>query len=433
VLVPVASRSVAPRLQFVIPELIPTQIVAKGDKRTEATPALEEERALSATEIVGVIWLVGMAFVAMRWILSWRAAAKLRRAAEASGRCTTIDGVNVIFSEDVISPVAAGLFSPVVLAPADGLDRAAMLHEAAHVRRFDAWTRLLAQIACAMYWFNPLVWACARLAQLEQECACDDEVLFAGVSPLDYADVLLHAARPTRAAVLAIGGSQMETRLRAIIDPLRRRAPLTFRRTVAAAAMMLVALTAAASVSLIAPSSFDDPQSEELPDVTLADTTRSSSADAAAIATLHELAKKPKTWRGDLVAQRARWALRTIGDGDLTAIHRALDDRDWRVRAYAAWTIAVAEDARAVPRLMELMDDPIWRMRAMAAFALAATRDPRAEAVMERATADRAWQVRHESARYFRRIDSASSARILAALAKDEHVAVRLIAAGDEQ
>ena len=74
-----------------------------------------------------------------------------------------------------------GLLAPnVILLPADadswGEDRlrAVLLHELAHIRRNDWESRLIAQIMCAVYWFNPLVWFAARRMQVEAERACDD-------------------------------------------------------------------------------------------------------------------------------------------------------------------------------------------------------------------------------------------------------------------
>src|SRR5687768_13972146 len=59
-------------------------------------------------------------------------------------------------------PVAAGIFRPSIVMPADADTwsasrlRVVVLHELAHVRRRDCLTHLLAQAACAFHWFNPL-------------------------------------------------------------------------------------------------------------------------------------------------------------------------------------------------------------------------------------------------------------------------------------
>src|SRR5262249_19156055 len=58
-------------------------------------------------------------------------------------------------------PMAWGIVNPAVLMPADADDwptdrlRIVLLHELAHVKRRDCLTHMLAQLTCALYWFNP--------------------------------------------------------------------------------------------------------------------------------------------------------------------------------------------------------------------------------------------------------------------------------------
>ena len=65
--------------------------------------------------------------------------------------------------------VVTGLFDAAILLPARARDwdadrrRSVLLHELAHVRAATAAVQALAQAACALYWFNPLMWVTLAL------------------------------------------------------------------------------------------------------------------------------------------------------------------------------------------------------------------------------------------------------------------------------
>jgi HEAT repeat protein/beta-lactamase regulating signal transducer with metallopeptidase domain len=167
-------------------------------------------------------------------------------------------------SRTAAMPMAWGVFLPTVLMPADAYAwpaerlRIVLLHELAHVKRRDCLTHLVAQIACALYWFNPLAWMAARNVRMERERACDDLVLAAGTRGSDYADQLLEVARVMRAgrfpallagASLAMAHrSQLEGRLMAILDPSLPRSAAGRLHTVVAATVFACALMPLASV-----------------------------------------------------------------------------------------------------------------------------------------------------------------------------------------
>ena len=143
-------------------------------------------------------------------------------------------------------PVATGLFRPSVIMPADADTwsesrlRVVLLHELAHVKRRDCLTHVLAQLACAFYWFNPLAWLAVKRARAERERACDDLVLACGTRGSEYADLLLEMARVLRgdrfpallggASLAMAHRSQLEGRLMAILDPRVPRSGLTRAR-----------------------------------------------------------------------------------------------------------------------------------------------------------------------------------------------------------
>ncbi|HJQ24388.1 MAG TPA: M56 family metallopeptidase [Blastocatellia bacterium] len=184
--------------------------------------------------------LVGLARV---WQLARRAAVVtdaewLRLVGRLSRRLGLAQPVALRRSAQVTMPMACGLIRSSILLPADADEwpqerrEVVLLHELAHVKRRDCLTQLMAQAACAFYWFNPLAWVAARRLRTERERACDDQVLDAGAKASDYAGHLLDIARSMgappsvlMAAVAIARRSQLEGRLLAILDPrLRRRA-----------------------------------------------------------------------------------------------------------------------------------------------------------------------------------------------------------------
>jgi beta-lactamase regulating signal transducer with metallopeptidase domain len=173
--------------------------------------------------------------------------------------------VRFLSGDEDAMPMAWGLMRARVLLPAEAEDwplerqRVVLLHELAHVKRRDSLTQMLAHIACAVYWFNPLVWLAAQRLRAEREHACDDLVLATGTRGSDYADHLLDIARslrsgawPTWSAVTMAHRSQLEGRLMAILDPAVPRRSPTRRAVAAFAGVAIVSIVLLAGVRAVA-------------------------------------------------------------------------------------------------------------------------------------------------------------------------------------
>jgi beta-lactamase regulating signal transducer with metallopeptidase domain len=142
--------------------------------------------------------------------------------------------VNLLQSADNVMPLTWGWWRPAVLLPTESGQwpverrRIVLLHELAHVKRWDCLTQFTAKIFCAFYWFNPLAWLAARRMCVERERACDDLVLYAGCKASDYAGHLVEIAKnfrrvPQVAAIAMARSSQLEGRITAIVDASRNR------------------------------------------------------------------------------------------------------------------------------------------------------------------------------------------------------------------
>jgi hypothetical protein len=113
--------------------------------------------------------------------------------------------------------------------PADEVKQI-LLHELAHLRRWDDWTNLLQKLVRAVLFFHPAVWWIESKVSLERELACDDAVLAVTEQPRAYAECLAHLAEKTlvrRSLALAqamLGRMQQTSRRVAqILDPSRPR------------------------------------------------------------------------------------------------------------------------------------------------------------------------------------------------------------------
>ena len=117
-----------------------------------------------------------------------------------SGAWGSSTAPRLLTSNELASPISWGLMRPVILlntraVEASGEAEAIIAHELAHVARMDWAKLLLARIATALFWFNPLVWLLAREAHQLREETADDAVLAADIADTDYAQLLVGVAR----------------------------------------------------------------------------------------------------------------------------------------------------------------------------------------------------------------------------------------------
>jgi hypothetical protein len=153
-------------------------------------------------------------------------------------------------------PLTIGALRPLILLPKEAdvwpeeRLRTTLLHEFSHIRRNDFIWQVLAQLGCAIYWFNPLIWFAARSLYAESEQAADDSVIANGVSRIDYAHFLLEAVRslPTRSdtfklSVAMVRRSEVEVRILSLLAERKRRPHLRPRAivlaTIVAAALLI--------------------------------------------------------------------------------------------------------------------------------------------------------------------------------------------------
>jgi bla regulator protein blaR1 len=147
--------------------------------------------------------------------------------------------VSLGLSEDVATPALLGYFRPQVLLPAaltGHLDRSeleqVLLHELAHVARWDDWSIVLQRMVEAIGVFHPLVAYLAYRMNLDREMACDDRVTSL-CEPHEYASCLTRiaeirhfgSAAPVTVPLLLESKSELLTRVESLLDSSRAHMP----------------------------------------------------------------------------------------------------------------------------------------------------------------------------------------------------------------
>lgn len=193
-------------------------------------------------------WIAGVLAMALRGGWGWLTIRRWRRHAEPIGngwperlRCLQQKlhlsrPVLLLRSLLVDSPVALGCLRAVILLPASCLSgltpaqlEAVLLHELAHIRRYDYWVNLLQMLVETVLFYRPAVWWVSNRMRQEREHCCDDWVVALSGDRAGYvrALALLEALRGSRAQLaLAARGGPLLLRARRLLLPPPPARPL---------------------------------------------------------------------------------------------------------------------------------------------------------------------------------------------------------------
>lgn len=277
---PLAALLVPSQMNILLPAApvaVPTDgpVVASAPVATGIDPA-------DVVLAVAVVWFAGVLFHLTRLLIGGIGLIRLHRRSVAHIPHGIADApfrglswqlrLRTSPSSDS-GPLTWGVLKPVVLLPKASVTwprerlTSVLLHEAAHVRRQDCLCRLIAIMASALYWPNPLVWLAARAMRADAERAADDAVLTAGVKPTRYAEHLVGLAREFSGVSFAMSLSMAErrmldTRVEAILDPDQPRSGVT-KMDVLKLGVAAVALTA--GLALVRPSLAEEPAPAQKP------------------------------------------------------------------------------------------------------------------------------------------------------------------------
>jgi len=160
------------------------------------------------------VWIVGMVLFAVRFLVGNAIIQKAGKQFEPVNddsinnlvkTCVANLKVNrtikLYTSEQIAVPITQGWLRPKIILPGEALlwsvnrQRSILLHELAHVKRFDYVWNFIANAVTIIYWFNPLTWYVSHQHYKESENSCDDIVLSNGIKSSDYSQYLVETAR----------------------------------------------------------------------------------------------------------------------------------------------------------------------------------------------------------------------------------------------
>jgi bla regulator protein blaR1 len=412
--IPIAIATTVPEAPTVPPGLVPGAPVPMQ-------PIFEQNQTSGTFGTLGTLGTLGSSAVlfwfGLCWLLSglsvWRGSRPAPEAwvndARMIGRRLGLRrAIQVRQSIRETTPHVAGLLASAVILPPSAMAwttearHAVLVHELTHIQRGDRRTLALAQLACALYWFNPLVWYAAAGLARERERACDEAVLRFGARPSAYASLLLDLARRSGAgwmpatALSMARPSALEGRLLAILTSASR-APRRSTRWLAGLASLTLTTAILGAQPATAPPAVPaaaQPKPEPLVDPALVmalDDQVSSSITSALVAALRDADRQVRE-------QAAIGLAITPGAEVIDPLLGALTDSDAQVREKAAIGLAFRRDPKIVEPLLRALEDPDAQVREKAAIALGASGDRRAIGALTAAMKDPDSQVREKAA-----------------------------------
>ncbi|MGA8029381.1 MAG: M56 family metallopeptidase [Bryobacteraceae bacterium] len=181
------------------------------------------------------LWFLGVLLFGIRALGGWILLERLHRekieplSTAVRQRCLALQrriglsrSVRYLQSRLIDSPGVVGWFRPAVLLPVTALTglsaeqlEAVILHELAHIKRFDPFVNLFQIAAETVLFYHPAIWWVNRCIRAERENCCDDIAVTMCGDACDYARALtlMETWRAAPALVLAANSASLKSRI----------------------------------------------------------------------------------------------------------------------------------------------------------------------------------------------------------------------------
>ncbi|MBW0178317.1 M56 family metallopeptidase [Sediminibacterium sp.] len=164
---------------------------------------------------LSVAYLLLMLVLCVRWVMGYRYTALIRKQGllkipvdwrlfvkNTAQQLGITREISIYLSEKIGSPLTIGFIKPMILVPVASINHltvaqleAVILHEMAHIKRYDYLVNILLSVAEISLFFNPFTQLLSKQIRKERENSCDDWVLQFQYSAETYATALLRIAQ----------------------------------------------------------------------------------------------------------------------------------------------------------------------------------------------------------------------------------------------
>jgi GWxTD domain-containing protein len=200
----------------------------------------------SVIPLLGPLWIGGVCIFYLRYAVAWLSLSRMRRRsiykapdrwqralARLAGELKVSRPVVLFESLFADTPMIVGHFRPVIMTPLGFLAglppdqvEAILLHELAHIRRWDYLMNACQRLVEGLLFYHPAVWWISRVIRAERENCCDDIVVQLRGDVQGYASALaaleqnrLEQDAASHQPVMAATGGNLMKRIKRLLYP----------------------------------------------------------------------------------------------------------------------------------------------------------------------------------------------------------------------
>lgn len=174
---------------------------------------------LIATNVLAIVWVVG---VAVMLICSFISFLKVKKSVREAMHVQE----NIYLCDNISTPFILGIVKPKIYLPSSLYKEDVLYvidHEKAHIKRLDHLWKPLGYLLLTVYWFNPVMWLAYIFLCKDIELACDEKVIreLDKDSKKGYSNALINCSSQRRlisACPLAFGETGVKNRIKSVLS-----------------------------------------------------------------------------------------------------------------------------------------------------------------------------------------------------------------------